>query len=311
MRTAHRRTTKAYAPSTLQGQTLAVTRLQAFREEFHLNSMRHTTWSHMLAFLESLATRGHSPAVLTATTSHIRTYFRRNQWPIGQLEARPISDYLKAARKQVKRRPVKLPAINHKQFHAIRDTVTEISGRATDMLRMAVSLAYYGLLRVSNLAPYTARRFTAIRNLTIGSVRVKPKGISLTIPWTKTMQARRTPTKIFIPATGEPGCIKQAWQSYLQVVPDLRRRAPLLQWPSGSTVTVAALRHALEVPHSAVGVPGIACMHAYCRGGAQYYYRRGVPYDVIKRLGLWTTDAMLAYLQNTVPRRFTHKSYNC
>ena len=72
------------------------------------------------------------------------------------------------------------------------------------MLTFATSLAFYGLLRVSNLASPSARAFDPRKQLTIGSVRRATDGTGLTVTllWTKSMQHRRSPAKIFIPASG-------------------------------------------------------------------------------------------------------------
>ena len=173
------------------------------------------------------------------------------------------------------------------------------------MLAFAIKLAFYGLLRLSNLAPRMTAGFTPTKKIAIKDITLGKTGITIQILWTKTNQDRMQPLAIHVPATGGSDCVRTRWKAYKAALGPNSDHFPLLVNRHHATIMQAALKRALEVPHTLVELPPSGCMHAYRRGGAQKYYRKGIPFNVIKRIGTWKSDSLLRYLQDAVPAHFT------
>ena len=124
-----------------------------------------------------------------------------------------------------------------------------------------ISLAFFGLLRISNLAPRSRGALSLNLHLRLCDVRIarRDSGLHVSLPWTKTWQRRSTPIIIFIPATHRMDCVVRWWRRYAASVSHHPRTAPLLLWPAGSAVTQSGLRGLLAPLHQLIGLSALPC----------------------------------------------------
>ena len=192
------------------------------------------------AFIYTLRKAGLAPATITSYILSLSTYFARKGRPTRSFRAQLAQDCLHALPHKHWVMPKELPYFKREDVLAIQE---QLRGRHNEhVIAFAVSLAFYGLLRMSNLAAlnaYTADK----RHLCLGDVHDCRNGLYITLRWSKPSQIATRPTKIFVPCNGESDSVVLWWRKYIAFVSHRSTSAPLLQWPKGTIVTQCALRN--------------------------------------------------------------------
>ena len=167
-------------------------------------------------------------------------------------------------------------------------------------LVVALTFGFFGFLRISNLAPPTARDFDPAKHTTIGDVLLQNQGLILNLKWTKTRQACRNAISIPLPALGESIlCPLKAWLAYMKLLRDLvlPMDAPLLVTEDAKPITIPILRRLFHKACEAAGYEGAGYTpHSLRRGGATFAYHAGVTLEAIKHHGTWRSQAVETYL---------------
>ncbi|KAI8503309.1 hypothetical protein Bbelb_191300 [Branchiostoma belcheri] len=172
----------------------------------------------------------------------------------------------------------------------------------------AYTVAFFTLLRKSNLVPKTTSAFDPGKHLTRGAIRVTSDGLVVRITWSKTLQFKQRVLLLPVPAIpGHPLCPRHAYVNMCSLLP-VGSDSPAFLVP-GSAGRLVSLTHASLVAHlktllAAAGLPsGDYSGHSFRRGGATFAWHCGADPQIIKLLGDWSSDAFQSYLDSSFEQR--------
>ena len=161
--------------------------------------------------------------------------------------------------------------------------------------RAAFTLAFFGLLRVSEFTCPSSLSFDPSLHLSASDIRFShsPSLLHVHIKQSKTDPFRQGCT-IRVARTGGPFCPFQAMVTFLQVRPS--QHGPLFILSNGSFLTRADIQRVLAAtfPDSS---PGSLGSHSFRIGGASMLCSLGVPDATVQLLGRWSSDAFRRYLR--------------
>ena len=162
------------------------------------------------------------------------------------------------------------------------------------LLWSAFTLAFYGILRGTELTCPTTTQFNPLRHLSTRDIRMKGNALTLTIKASKTDQFCKSVTRT-IPATKTSTCPVKAMQQYLQ----LRKQGgygPHFIWFSGHYLTCEALSRVLKELTAAASLdPTSFSSHSFRIGAATTAAETGLPDWLIQSLGRWKSNTYLCY----------------
>ncbi|XP_019616155.1 PREDICTED: uncharacterized protein LOC109463749 [Branchiostoma belcheri] len=169
----------------------------------------------------------------------------------------------------------------------------------------AFCVAFFGLLRKSNLVPKSSAAFDTDKHLTRQSFHASEGGLVLHITWSKTLQFKQKVLRLPLPVIpGHPLCPTQAYLNMCRLLP-APPHAPAFLIPSRAGVLVT-LTHDTLVTHlktllHTAGFPAARFSgHSFRRGGATYAWHCGADPATIKLLGDWSSDAYERYLDSSL-----------
>ena len=165
--------------------------------------------------------------------------------------------------------------------------------------RCIFTMAFFGMLRLSNLVPSTSATFNVRENLCAADVWEHPPGLVIMSRWSKTRQHRGQTHYIALPQLAHHPtlCPVRAYRLYLAQVPSSGARAPMFRTPDGRTVTQPMVREALRVMLRCAGyAPALLTFHGLRKGGAQLCYSLGINVEHIKAHGGWASDCVWDYI---------------
>ena len=165
---------------------------------------------------------------------------------------------------------------------------------------VAFLMAFFLMLRKSNLVPTSVRTFDLDKHLSRGNILIVDDGLLVNITWSKTNQFGARLLQVPIPSIpGSVLCPVSAYKRLVQLVP-ADSSLPAFTYkvrPKLMTVTqyqfVNVLRSYLnKAGYHAESFSG----HSFRRGGASFAFASGVPGELIKAHGDWASDAYLTYI---------------
>lgn len=159
---------------------------------------------------------------------------------------------------------------------------------------------FVGILRRSNVMPPSVAGFSSARHLCVGDISLTQEGYQLIIKWSKTIQFKQEPVKVFIPRRrGHPLCPVRALFLALERAPR-DPDSPALGYQYDGSFRPLTPVVFLEVLREALGAggvdPGDYAGHSFRRGGATWLHRCGASTDLIKIMGGWASDCYQKYL---------------
>ena len=167
------------------------------------------------------------------------------------------------------------------------------------LAKLAMSLAYFAYLRLSNLAPRTMHTFDPSRHATWADLQPKQQGLVLTLRWSKTRQHITAPQDIPVSALDDKQlCPKNTWSVFSITVGETSDPAatPLLRTtaqPRGCTISASMLTRNIRDVIQAAGLSQKGYTpHSFRRGGASCSHHEGAPMEAIKFHGTWSSDAV-------------------
>ena len=162
-------------------------------------------------------------------------------------------------------------------------------------------IAFFGCLRISNLAPHSVAAFDPSSNMTIADVTFQPQSMQIAIKWSKTLQYRNKVHIITLPKLKHSPlypvkALKTAIKAY-NPAPD----ESLFQLPSAGVwqpLIDSRIRKVLSKLNVKLGVaPNHYTFHSFRRSGATLAYNAHMPIQSIKHHGSWTWDCVWTYIE--------------
>ena len=295
---ASERLNTALRPRTSKDYTAKLKTFLAFVTYYHLCP---TDLDVILAFLELLAQAGSRAHTLASYISALRHYFQLWDWDCKSLAHRKTHLFIKAVScnaKYIPRFKATLSISNLMNLATACDFI-----RHGPVYKAAFMLAFFAFLRVSNVAPPSAKAFDPIRHILRSDVIFGRPGAHIIIKWGKSMQSASSHRVVQIPALPSlPICPVSALSALLSYAPT-PPSIPLfiIPSPSGSSIltapmlsaTLKPLLTALKLNHAHYG------FHCFRRSGVSWALDNGIPLQNLKLHGGWASDAINTYIKAT------------
>ena len=162
-------------------------------------------------------------------------------------------------------------------------------------------MAFFGFLRISNLAPHAGKAFDPSRHLTPRDISFEPSCMRVIIKWSKTLQTRDRTHVLTLPRLrGSPLCPVKALKKAMAMYNPTGDQ-PLFQVYSAGRWQViidSRIRKVLSKLNSKLGFhPHHFSFHCFRRSGASLAYNSHMPIQKIKHHGSWTSDCVWKYIQ--------------
>mmetsp|Transcript_30756 Transcript_30756/g.51771 ORF Transcript_30756/g.51771 Transcript_30756/m.51771 type:complete len:230 (+) Transcript_30756:360-1049(+) len=170
----------------------------------------------------------------------------------------------------------------------------------------AIFLAFFTISRKDNFSVDKVDAFNSRKHLTRSDVKVLKSGVHCTFRRSKTNQFATRVHKVFaLAALGTILDPKAAVEEAFAVAPRARPSDPAFLLPSANGlvplthyVFVGSVKHCIQQ----VGLdPNGYSGHIFRRGGATLAHRLGIDPLLIKRMGDWSSDAYMDYIDPNTP----------
>ena len=173
-------------------------------------------------------------------------------------------------------------------------------------MKVALTFGYFGMFRLSNLAPKSKPDFDFTRHTCRGDVFLAPPGVLVYVRWSKSRQATGNATMVPLPQlAGHVVDPVAAYQQLLQQSATTSSNQPLLTHPSTRgtvTVTKRVISVALkDMLHSLGFTDSRYTFHSLRRGGCTTAYKQGVSEAELKRHRLWAGNSWWDYVHKPTP----------
>jgi integrase len=162
-------------------------------------------------------------------------------------------------------------------------------------------VAFFCMLRKSNLVPLTSAKFDASKQLTRSDITMLDSVLLVQVKWSKTVQTKNRRFELPLPAIEHsPLCPVQAFKRMVKLIP-VPPTYPAFCLPSRHShkpITYHQFHKFLRkfIAHSGRD-PTKFSSHSFRRGGATWAFQCNVPAELIKVQGDWRSDAYQRYLE--------------
>ena len=185
------------------------------------------TVSNLLCFLECLNYNGVKYLHMANYLSAIKTQFLLCGLDVACFTDARVKFYQEAVQRQTPLNIKLNQIIDISTLQMIVDQCNYIYMR--QVFKALYLLSFYSFLRLSNLVPHAAVKFSPFKHLTRGDVIFRPNKLVIIVKWSKTMQNNNQIKLIIIPAIPRsPLCPVSAISNLLCITPK-GSNLPLLQ----------------------------------------------------------------------------------
>ena len=160
-------------------------------------------------------------------------------------------------------------------------------------------LAFFSVLRLSNILPHSIKLFDSTRQLCRGDIIFAPTHAVLIIKWSKTLQDRKTFATVTIPVLGQSiWCPVAALQTMFNKVPG-SSNDPLFQiFTAGRWAPLTDSRARKHLKHVSylLNLQPPLTFHDFRRAGTSWGFNHGVPVEHLMQHGTWKSNAVWKYI---------------
>ena len=254
---------------------------------------------NILIFLEFLVKNNLSPKVVRNYFASISSLSRFYHLDTSDLSHPAVLRFLRSLSINSTFRPTPRGVFGIRVMYDI--------SRACDSLhdpilyRAIFLVAFYGFLRLSNIAPHSIRQFSQSKHFLRKDLIFGPPGAHLLIKWTKTIQDNHSSHIIQLPEVNNFYlCPIRALRALLSSRP-LPPTAPLFAssyYPHLQVIDTHA-RDALKMVLNILNISPMGHgFHSFRRSGATFAFDNNIPLQNIMAHGLWRSSSVWTYLQN-------------
>ena len=250
----------------------------------------------VLLFIELLASNVLSYRVFMNYISALKYMFRRYGWSCASFSHPLVLRLLKGVNYSVIPNPRPKGIFTFNQIREISSLCELFESTLT--YRAAFLIAFYGLFRISNIAPQSIRLFDRARHLLRCDVKFEFPGVHIRLKWAKNVQAPEKIHVIKLPEVRDPLlCPVQTLRQLL--AKKLPGHDPLLILDDYTLLTQTLLRKCLATFVRTLGLPVPHFgFHSFRRTGGTLAFDANTPLDSIKMQGLWSSDAIWSYISD-------------
>ena len=291
----------AFAPSTRATYKAGITKFRQFCLHHKMPALpadKETVVYFAVAMSRSL-----SPATIKVYLSSISTWHQQNGYKSPTSHNPILRWILKGSRKRYahmhNNRPIRQPITVRVLKHVLkklRAPTCHLCDHDKKMLAAAFTLAFFGLLRVSEFTVPSKQSFDPRRHASIASIRWRRKHFTFTINSSKTDQFHYGQA-VYITKSDSSICPVAAMRQYVQSCGG-NRNAPLFTFKTGEPLTRhSCLLHLRNILAAAGYQPHAFNTHSFRIGAATSAAQAGIPTPQIKLLGRWRSSAYKCYIR--------------
>ena len=171
-------------------------------------------------------------------------------------------------------------------------------------------VAFFGLLRKSNLLPPSPRCFNSHKHFVRDDLTLTSDGFLLQMRWSKTIQFRQRTVSLPLPfLPGHPLCPATAVTRLLALHPHLPKSAPLFSYVTVNGLIVCSQAPFLQRMNRLLALlnldPKLFSGHSFRRGGATWAFKAGLPGELVQMLGDWASDSYKRYIDVLPTSKFS------
>ena len=175
--------------------------------------------------------------------------------------------------------------------------------------RAAFLVAFYGMLRISNIAPPFSKAFDPKKHLLRRDIQFKHPGIHLHLKWAKNIQAPEKTHIVKLPVIQDPVLCPvatlQALINKLVLSPD----QPLFVLDDFSFLTQPMLRKRLATFLRMMDLPLLGYgFHTFRRSGATIAFDADISLTSIQMHGAWRSNSMWSYISDNTSQSLALQS---
>ena len=295
---AKKRITTAFRPKTHKCYQMLYRTFIAFCVYLDL-SIFDVSVVHIISYLEYLAQNGLSANMLANHVSAGKANFTMHGLDYSIWEHPNVRYFIKSIKIN---RPIKVTKKNIIDLPTLLNIVTQCDSLYMGKIFKAVFLlAFFGFLRLFNIAPHSLSTFDPSRHLTAGDLIFTKKFLKVVIKWSKTIQTRDRVYVLSLPRIpGSNLCPHRACRAALKLYSPANND-PLFQFPVADkwqVLTDTRIRKCLSKIYSKMGyTSNHYTFHSFRRSGATLAYNSHVPLQTIKSHGSWSPDCVWTYIQ--------------
>ena len=167
---------------------------------------------NLLCFFEFLHANDLSPKVIKNYLSSLRSMAKFYKLPAEDLYNHTVTLYLRSLTINSRFKPIPRGTFDIPTLCKISQACELLSD--PPLFRAAFLLAFFGFLRMSNIAPHSTRQYDYVRHLNRQDVIFAPPGGHVLLKWTKTLQDRVGHHVVQIPQLDHPLCPVLALKNY-------------------------------------------------------------------------------------------------
>ena len=234
MRRAADRRARAFRPGTVANHERYMRSYVAFCLNYQIDDLAPTA-QQLSAYVEFLLHSGISPTTVPNFLAGIKHYLQAAGMDVSPLTSYTLSLTLRSLRIDYTQTPNKKEGLTLNQVRRLVD-YCGAKGLIGYTLKLAILLAFFGLLRISNLAPITASSFDPQRDSTQADLFIAEPGLQYAQRWAKNRQHPQAPGDIphipLVRLPGEPLDPVQALLDLQNMTPAALCQDPMLLVPT-------------------------------------------------------------------------------
>ena len=288
---------EAYRPGTRAAHARALKMFVTFSSYYGVD-YKAPHQDHVLAFIQHVKPNMKSPASIRNVIGSLSTAFKRMDVDSSVFTCYKVQMALKSI--EVNSRYCSSPKmpITPEELDSV---ITQMRDSCQDpAIICAISFAFTGLFRQSNLAPSSEKKFDHTRHLTWGDITRVPGGVEVKIKWSKTIQKSQDATSILLPRIpGRGFCPVMTLDYMLLASPARGPDSPLFITRAGRTMPLGLLKKAWTEALIKLDLPtDRLSLHSLRSGGATAAWGSGQVTELdMMRHGTWSSTAWRGYVR--------------
>ncbi len=301
---AQQRKKKAFRPGTVKNHTTMIRKYVSFCVTYrvpHINPSIET----VCAYIEFIASQFKSSKSVQNYVSAVRLLHKYVGEPGHALDSFDIVLMLRACKLTMRHIPHQRPPVTvHILLQLCR--VCEEYPNAGIVVKMALILGFFALLRCSNICPGSEYEFDPTRDLQRRDIRVTSAGLTLRLKWSKTLQVAGQPRVIPLPpALNKDIDPLHIFTRMVNRFP-ASSKAPLLSFADGRYLTQNQFRCIFKGLVKKAGYEDMGLTpHSLRRGGSTTCFTHGALEIDIQRQGTWLSGSYKNYIKPPNPHDST------
>ena len=262
--------------------------------------------AQLSAYVEFLLHSGIAPTTVPNFLSGTRHYLQAAGMSDAALSSYTLGLTLRSLKIAYEVPPNRKKPLTLDQVRKLAD-YCQLRGLLGFTLKLAILMAFFGLLRLSNLVPPTSLGFDLARHSTRADLTLEEPGLQFAQRWAKNRQTQlpqHEVPRVPIPhLEGDPLDPVQAMINLYNLTPSASSTDPMLLVPTadGRYYVLDQRRFREEFRQALIACdldPRHYTPHSLRRGGATLLHQTGAALEDIKRQGLWRSEAVKKYIQD-------------